>query len=149
MSDHMREQAAVAILAATSSLTTTAANVFRGRVAPFQRTELPGGNVSTLGERIEPRTFPRPRTQERRLQVDWVAHVRKVDGAETQLNQIFKEVETALADPAVVASFGAKAITLLHIEAPIEVQNETPYLAASMNFEVWYITSENAPDTPR
>jgi hypothetical protein len=149
MALHMREQAAVAILTATTSLTTTGANVFRGRVAPFQRDELPAGNVSTLGENINPRTFPRPRMQERRLQVDWVAHVRKANGYEAELNLIFKEVETALSDPTVAASFGAKAISLLHIDAPVEVQNEVVYVQAAMNFEVWYITAENAPDIPR
>ena len=149
MADHMREQAAVAILAATTGLTTTGARVFRGRVTPFQREELPGGNVSTGPERIEPKTFPRPRTQDRYLQVDWIAQVRKIDGYETQVNAIFKEVETALANPAVAASFGAKAITLRHIETPIEVQNEVPYVQAAMNFEVWYMTAENAPDVPR
>jgi hypothetical protein len=149
MADHMREQAAAAILTATTGLTTTGANVFRGRVAPFERTELPAGNVSTLGENVNPRTFPRPRMQERRMQVDWVAHVRKVDGYETQLNTIFKEVEIALSAPAVVAAFGAKAISLLHIDAPVEVQNEVTYVQAAMNFEVWYITAEDAPDVPR
>lgn len=149
MADHMREQAATAIVTATTGLATTGANVFRGRVSSFQRDELPAGNVRTGPERIDPTTFPRPRTQQRRMQVDWVAHLRMVDGYETTLNSIFKEVEIALANPAVAASFGAKAITLLHIEAPIEIQNEMTYVRAAMNFEVWYMAAENAPDVPR
>lgn len=148
MADHMREQAAVAILAATTGLGTTGANVARGRVSLFERDELPAGNVMTGPERIETEGYPRPRVQSRFLQVDWVVHVRKVNGYQTEANQIFKEVEIALANPAVAAACGAKAITLRHIESPIEVQNEVPYLQVAMNFEVWYLAAENAPDVP-
>lgn len=149
MADHMREQAVAAIATATTGLTTTGTNVFRGRASAFQRSELPGGNIRTGAERIEPTTFPRPRTQQRRLQIDWEICVAAADGYQQTTNEIIKEVEIALAAPAVAASFGAKAITLLHIDAPIEIQNEVTYVRTAMNFEVWYVTSENAPDTPR
>jgi len=146
MADHMREQAVAAIVTATTGLTTTGSNVFMGRVSPFQREELPGGNVVDGPERIETEGYPRPRVQQRFLQVDWIIHVRLVDGYRTQRNLIMKEVEVALANPAVAASFGAKAITLRHVETPIEVQNEVAYVQVAMNFEVQYLTFENAPD---
>jgi hypothetical protein len=149
MADHLREQAIEAILAATTGLTTTGANVFRGRVESFQRTELPGGNIRSGAERIDPRSFPRPRIQERRFQVDWIIHVALATGYEEQTNLIIKEVEIALANPAVAAAFGGKAVSLLHIDAPLEVLSEVKYVQTAMNFEVWYMTSENAPDTPR
>lgn len=148
MADHMRERAVTAIATATTGLTTTGTNVFRGRVSPFEEQELPGGNVVDGPERIEPGTYPRPRIQERYLQVDWIIQVRKVDGYGTQRNKIIKEVEIALANPAVAASFGAKAITLRHIETPIEMQNEVTYVQVAMNFEVYYLAAENAPDVP-
>jgi hypothetical protein len=56
MADHVREQIAVAALAAITSLTTTGANVFRDRDTeerPLQSTELPGLVVSDDGEPSE------------------------------------------------------------------------------------------------
>lgn len=146
MAEHMREQVAAAVLAATTGLATTGANVFRGRVRSFTVDELPGGNILTRAERIEPKTLPRPRMQDRHLQVDWVAQVRKIDGYETELNKIVKEVEVALAAPAVVVACGAKTISLRYIGAPVDVQNEVVYAQVTISFEVWYLTSEYTPD---
>lgn len=143
---HMRQQALAAIKTATTGLATTGANVFLARVTPLQRAELPAGVIFSGRETIDPETFPRPRYQERRFQVDWIVHVRETDDFETELNEVMQEVEEALAPAAVAASFGAKAITLRNIDAPQRVQNEVTYVQAAMNFEVFYIVAENAPD---
>ena len=149
MADTMRKQALDAIVTAVTGLTTTGANVFLGRPSPLARTEVPGLVVRSGNERVEPRSFPRPRVQERFFQVDILVHVRETDDFEDALNLIIGEIEVALADPSVVAGFGAKAITLRNIDAPGRVQNEVTYVQAAMNYEVWYFTAENAPDTPR
>jgi len=78
-----------------------------------------------------------------------VVHVRETDDYETDLNTIFLEVETALAAGAVPGSVGAKWIVLRNIDPPQRNQNEVTYVQAAMNFEVWYATAENAPDSPR
>ena len=96
MSDHMRQQILAAVATAVTGLATTGANVFRGRVSDLQRSELPALRIRMGNEVVEPRTFPAPRTQERRLQVDVVACVREADGLDAALNAIFAEVEVAL-----------------------------------------------------
>lgn len=146
MADHIRKQALDAIKTAVTSLTTTGANVFLGRVSMLQRTEVPGLIVRSGGERIEPETFPRPRIQQRYFQVDVLVHVRETDDYEIDLQKCFKEVEVALAAAAVAGSFGAKAITLRNIDAPQRTQNEVTYVQAAMNYEVFYLTAESAPD---
>lgn len=146
---HLRKQALDAFVTALTGLTTTGANVFLGRVSLLQTNEVPGLVIRGGAERIEPRSFPRPRTQERHFQVDVLVHVRETDDYEVTLNDVIEEVEVALAPASVVAGFGAKAISLRNIDAPIRAQNEVTYVQTAMNFEVWYMTSENAPDTPR
>lgn len=145
MTDHVREQAMVAMAAAITGLSTLT-TVSRGRVRPFEADELNGANLRTGNERVDPETFPRPRYQVRALQIDVVIHVAQADGYETTLNAIFKEVEPALAAPAVAAACGAKSISLRNIDAPLAVQGEMTTVQTAMNFEVNYITAENAPD---
>lgn len=149
MADHMRKQALDAITTAVTGLATTGANAFLGRVALLQRSEVPGLVIRGGAERIEPDGFPRPRIQQRAYQVDVLVHVREADDYEDVLNEIIKEVEVALAPASVAGSFGAKAITLRNIDAPLTVQNEVTYVQSAMNFEVFYLTAENAPDVAK
>lgn len=143
---HVRKQALDAFVTALAGLPTTGLNVFLGRVTPLQREEVPGHVVRGGGEAVEAETFPRPRLQQRRYQVDVLVHVRETDDYEEKLNDAIGEVEIALAPPSVASSFGAKTITLRNIDPPIRVQNEVTYVQAAMNYEVFYITAENAPD---
>lgn len=149
MADHMRKQALDAITTAVTGLATTGANVFLGRVSPLEREQVPALVIRGGPERIEPDGLTRPRFQQRFYQVDVLVHVREADDYEEVLNQIIKEVETALASGSVPAGFGAKTITLRFIEAPLKAQNELTYVQSAMNFEVFYVAAENAPDVPK
>lgn len=146
MADHVRKQALDAIVAAMTSLTTTNGNVFLGRVSMLQRTEVPGLIVRSGNERIDVVDLSRPRFQERHFQVDVVVCVRETDDYEVDLQKCFAEVEVALAPGSVAGAFGGKSITLRNIEAPQRMQNEITYVQAAMNYEVFYLTAETAPD---
>lgn len=141
----MRKQALDAIVTALTGLTTTGTKVFLGRVTALARNEVPGLIVRGSLERIETDAM-RPRVQQRNFGVFVLVHVRETDDYEETLNQVFSEVEVALANASVAGGFGAKSITLRGISDPDRVQNEVTYVQAAMDFEVFYVTAEGAPE---
>lgn len=144
MADHVREQILSAIKTAVTGLTTTGSNVFRSRVTPLARTEVPALIIRAGREARLNSTLGAPRQHERSLVVEVVAVVRAASAYDADLNAIFKEVEPVLAMPIVLA--GVNRITLEGIGAPQATQGEEQLAQAAMLYEVVYITQENAPD---
>lgn len=147
MADHVREQIAVAALAAITGLTTTGANVFRDRDTderPLQAAELPGLVVSDDGEPSEIIAVGLGRLLQRRMRFMIAAHVKAASGYSAVLNQILKELEIALAGTSLG---GAKWATLTDVSTrEVAEGGDTPAVRQTFTFEFYYITAHNAPD---
>lgn len=147
MADHVREQIAVAALAAITSLSTTGANVFRDRDTderPLQSAELPGLVVSDDGEPSEIVTLGIGRLLQRRMRFMIAAHVKAASGYSSVLNQILKEIEVAFAGAALG---GAKWATLTDVSNRESSEGgDTPAVRQTFTFEFFYITAHDAPD---
>jgi hypothetical protein len=147
MTTHVRQQILEAIQTAVTSLTTTGANVFLSRTTPLARDQVPALLIHAGPEQLRADTLPTPRKYLRRLQVDIVCAVRATDGVDAALNQIFAEVEVALAMPNAifVGVRGVQTITLDNIDRPKIEQGEQPVAQAALAYAIEYYAAENNP----
>jgi hypothetical protein len=145
MANHVRRQIREGVATALTGLATTGARVFQSRVYPLQTTELPGLLVRTINETSTPITIESPATLDRTLRIAVVAVAKATADVDDVLDQIAKEVETALAFP--VAALGALVKSLALVASEIEiVAAEQPTGQATLTFEAVYFTLDNAPD---
>lgn len=147
MADHVREQIAAAFVTAVTGLTTTGTNVTRDRdteANPLQADELPGLIVDDDGDGAEIISLGVGRYLNRTMRIRVTAHVKAVSGYKTQLNQILKEVEVAIATTTLT---GAKYATLAEVGArEVSEAGDQPTARQAFGFDVFYITAHNAPD---
>jgi len=148
MALHVREQIAVAVKAAITSLTTTGANVFRDRDTaerPLQSGEVPGLLIDDNGEPAETITVDASGLLERAMRLSIEAHVKATSGYSAQLNLILKELEIALAGASLG---GAKYAHLVEVGAREKSEaGDQPTLRQVFVFELLYYTAPGAPDT--
>lgn len=148
MADHVREQIVVAAIAAVTSLTTTAANVFRDRDTeeqPLKDSEVPGLVVEDDGDPAETVTIGIGRLVERRMSIRFIAHVKATTGYSSTLNQILKEIEIALGNAASLG--GAKWANITDVGARESSRaGDKAAVRQAFTFEFFYITAHNAPD---
>ena len=146
MTTHMRQTHIDAAATALAGLTTTGANVFKSRLTPLQASELPALILRAGPERIIRKTLPAATAVfERHLQLDVFVFVAAQDELDAALNAIFLEVEPALA----VTASGIRTITLFNIDRPTFSQGGQDMVFAAMNYEIVYLSEENAPDVAR
>lgn len=150
MAEHLRTQITAAAVAALTGLVTTGANVFASRVYQLQEAELPALLVTAAGELVGAKEigyFPRYYERTMNLQVEAVAQLN--DGLDETLNRMCKEIEVALAMPCATFAGLVKLITLRAIGDPqFSREGAQPIGSVALTFEVFYMTAENAPDTP-
>lgn len=148
MALHVREQIAVAVLAAVTGLTTTGARVYRDRDTeerPLQSSELPGLTFDDDGEPAEIITLGTGRILQRLMRVRIAAHVRSASGYSATLNLILQEVEVALA---AAALGGAKYCALIEVAArDVSEAADITVVRQTFTFELPYYTAHDAPDT--
>lgn len=147
MANHVREQITVAAIAAVTGLATTGARVFRDRDTderPLQSGELPGLVVTDDGEPTEIISIGAGRLLERRMSVTFAAHVKAASGYSTQLNQILKEIEVALATSPLGGAKRANLTTVAGRET--SEAGDKPAVRQAFTFEFSYNTAHNAPD---
>ena len=147
MAAHLRRQVREAIGTALTGLTTTGSRVFQSRVYPLATTDLPGLLIFTASEANTTATLGAPRLMERRLQIQVIALANAVADLDDTLDGICQEVEIALAMPCASLAGLAKSITLTGTEIEMQGTAEKPTGQAVMTFEVFYMATENAPDT--
>ncbi|MGH7605408.1 MAG: hypothetical protein ACRENK_15610 [Gemmatimonadaceae bacterium] len=144
---HVRELMVEAIKTAVTGLPTVGStNVFRDRVSPLQRTELPA-----LVVRFPPATedvavdqFPAPRITDRLCRIQVAGVVATKDGFGSLLNQIGLEVEQALAMP---IAGPWKHLTIRRVDFDLTGTAEQPTGEIAMTYEARYYVAENAPET--
>lgn len=147
MADHVREQIAVAALAAVTGLTTTGARVFRDRDTdenPLKDNEVPGLVVLDGGDPSELVTLGVHGLLERTMTLQFVAHVKASSGYQSELNKILKEIEVVLE---VSPLGGAKWALLTGVsEREQSEAGEKPAVRQTFSFEFFYVTERGVPD---
>lgn len=147
MADHVRTQIRNGFVTLLTGLATTGARVYKARVYPLESADPSGLLVFTHSERVSVESLGAPRLYDRSVRVAVVAIAKATDSVavDDQLDQICKEVEVALAMPSTLDSI-AKSITLVSTQFEIRGGAEVPTGAATMVYDVAYITQETAPD---
>lgn len=145
MADHVRKQLREAVAAAVTGLTTTGARVFQSRVYPIQAAELPGLSVYTESETAEESTVEPDPTVRRVVELRVDGYASAVADLDDVLDQIAKEVETALA-PGV--SVSGQSVELVYTGCQIDQDAEAarPHGLVSLQFTAELFTTSGVPD---
>jgi hypothetical protein len=145
LANHVRRSIREAIATAVTGLPTTGSRVFQSRVYALERTDLPALLVSSVQERVVDQSIGYPRLYERVVTISVTAIAAATADLDDTLDQICKEVETALGTQG-VALGGGKVATLQSTSLYLISETEKPVGQAVMSYDVFYMTAENAPD---
>ncbi|MCU0806309.1 MAG: hypothetical protein MUF79_14660 [Burkholderiales bacterium] len=145
MADHVRRQLREAVATAVTGLTTTGSSVFQSRIWPVQSSELPALLVYTTTETVTTETIENPEGQRREIEVRVDGIAKAAANLDDTLDQIAKEVETALAAAITVAG---KSVRVYYTGCEIEFDAETEAEAGAvqMRFTAELFTAADAPD---
>jgi len=142
MANHVRRQLREAVAAACAGLPTTLANVYQSRVYPLQAIELPALAIYTTGEEVIDQTIGE--LIGRRVQIVIEGKAKAAADLDDTLDQIAKEVETAMAPPVTV---GAQAIVIEYEGCQIEMEeSDRPAGMIAMQFSAVLYTQRSTPD---
>jgi hypothetical protein len=148
MAFHLRRQIRDAIVGALTGLASTGARVFKDRIYPLERSDLPGLLVNMTDERVEAKSLGVPRDLERHARLTVRAIAAGVANVDDTLDQMCAEIEIALAMPC-TALAGLVYDCALQSCAFGFQPGEKPIGQATLTFDIHYRTPENAPDTAR
>lgn len=148
MGDHVRKQIRDRVKTLLTGLTTTTSNCYASRVKPLQDAELPAVLVDTLeaGEIRPGSAFGAGRVLERALPLTISVAVKQTDNYQDTLDQIYKEVEIALAGDNTLGGLAKYVQPSSEPAADLSGEGEKPIATGRMTFEVVYLTALNAPD---
>lgn len=146
MAYHVRRQIREAIATAVTGLAATGARVYQSRVYPVESGSLPCLLVYSNNEASEPATIHPTRLIERTLTVELVAVAKATSDLDDTLDEICKQIETALAMPVAGLATLAKEIHLQETAYELAGTAEKPTGTARLTYAVAYFTAENAPD---
>lgn len=144
MADHVAKQLRDAIVTAVTGLATTGARVFPSRAYPVRDAELPCLLVWTPDESAT-NALLYPNTYERVISIRIEALAKATAAMEDTLDQIRKEVETALAAGVTVGSWTVDA-EYRGVSSDIRGDLEKPAGSAEMSFEARLFTAAASPD---
>ncbi len=150
MADHVRKQIRDRVKTLLTGLTTTTTHAFASRVDPLTDADLPAVLIDTLdpGDIRAGSSFGAGRLLERSLPLTIGAAVKLADGYQDQIDQIYLEVERALAGDNTLNGLCKYVQPSGDPAVELSGEGETPVATGRMNFEVVYITALNAPDQP-
>ena len=144
MADHLHKQIRTALVAALTGLTTTAARVWANRLRPLQDADLPGLRIYLDDEDAEGLTIHSPELYQRRLTVVVEAVAKAASALDDTLDQISKEVETALASGVTV---GGQSLEVFYTGMRFDdEQADKPVGVKRMTFTLTYTAMANTPD---
>tara|TARA_Y100000310_G_scaffold342185_1_gene444186 strand:+ start:7654 stop:8106 length:453 start_codon:yes stop_codon:yes gene_type:complete len=145
---HLREQIREQVVADLTGLTTTGANVFKGRVYPLEASNLPALLIYTDDEEIvlEQRAMGAVRKLFRKVELIVEAQAQGISNAvEDTIDTICKEVEVALASDISLNSLAVDSY--LEKTEKVEDGNGKKYAGfVKMTYAVFYRTDENDPE---
>lgn len=150
MADHVRKRIRASLKTLLTGLTTTSANCFASRLTPLADNELPAVLVDTLeaGEIRAGSIGGSARLLERALPVTVSVAVKESDGYQDKLDQIYKEIEVAIAGDNTLGGLAKYVQPSGEPAVELSGDGEKPIATGRMTFEVLYVTALNAPDTP-
>ena len=148
MADHVREQIRSRIVTNVTGLGTTGSRVFESRIYPLESSELPGLLVYTLSESSEPIRIGPNRLIQRNLNLVVQAYCEQNSDFDGTIDDICKEVETALASDRTVNGL-AKDLFITSTEISFSSEGAKAIGYATMLFEVDYYTDAQSPDVPK
>ena len=148
MADHVREQIRSRIVTNCTGLSTTGSRVFESRIYPLESSELPGLLVYTLSESSEPIRIGPNRLIQRNLNLVVQAYCEQNSDFDGTIDDICKEVETALASDRTVNGL-AKDLFITSTEISFSSEGAKAIGYATMLFEVDYYTDAQSPDVPK
>lgn len=144
MANHLHKQIRDAVETKCTSLTTTGSRVYANRLQPMAEANLPGLRIYTDEESVAIATIHAPSMQERTLTIVVEGCAKAASGLDDTLDQIAKEVETALAGGITVGSatlypdYTGMSYSDEQLDKPIGVKR--------MTFSLLYTAMSNAPD---
>ena len=148
MADHVREQIRSRIVTNCTGLGTTGSRVFESRIYPLESSELPGLLVYTLSESSEPIRIGPNRLIQRNLNLVVQAYCEQNSDFDGTIDDICKEVETALASDRTVNGL-AKDLFITSTEISFSNEGAKAIGYATLLFEVDYYTDAQSPDVPK
>lgn len=145
MANHVRQQLREAVATACTGLVTTGTRVFQNRVRPLAAADLPGLVITTPGDAATVASVHNPPLLERVTQVVVAGYAAATADVDDTLDQIAKEVETALAAGVVL---GSKTVDLVYTGGEIDFDGEAdkPRGRIELRFTATLFTAANAPD---
>lgn len=152
MAAHVRKQIRDYVRALLAAAGTDAgSNVFAARVHTLQSGELPAILVdTTAGGEIRAGSLGGvDRYVERALILTIGVAVKSVSGYQDTLDEIYKDIETALAADNGLGGLCKYVQPTAEPEVSLDAESDRPVARAEMPFEVFYVTALNAPDQPR
>ena len=148
MADHVREQIRSRIVTNVTGLGTTGSRVFESRIYPLESSALPGLLVYTLSESSEPIRIGPNRLIQRNLNLVVQAYCEQNSDFDGTIDDICKEVETALASDRTVNGL-AKDCFITSTEISFSSEGAKAIGYATLLFEVDYYTDAQSPDVPK
>lgn len=145
MAAHLHTQIRAALATKLTGLATTASRVYANRLYPMDAASLPGLRIYADSEEAETLTVHAPPLLERRLSVVVEACAKAASGLDDSLDQISKEVETALAAGITV---GSRTLNPIYSGMSYEDDlGDVPVGVKRMTFSILFEAAANAPDT--
>lgn len=141
MADHLHKQIRGALVTKLTGLTTTGARVYANRLLPLPDALSPTLNI-TLDE--EDAEVGIQNIVDRRLGLVVEAYAKATAALDDTLDQVAKEVETALAGGITV---GSRTLDVFYVGMSFEdAQSDKPVGVRRMRFSIPYTAMSNAPD---
>ena len=147
MADHVRQQIREQVATTVTGLTTTGSNVFQSRVYPLSDSNMPALLVYSTSEDSEPDIMGPSLVTNRELSVVVEGYVKATTDFDDVIDDICKEVETALGADRTLNSL-AKFAYLSGTEISYNGEGEQPIGVVSLTYLVQYRTAVNSPDVP-
>ena len=144
MADHLHKQIRDAVKTALTGLSTTGSRVFANRLQPLQDANLPALRIFADEERAEAMTIHAPQMLGRELTLVVEACAKATTALDDTLDQISKEVETALAAG---ITLGGQNLQITYTGMSFDdEQLDKPIGVKRMSFTTPYTAMSNAPD---
>ena len=145
MANHLRRQIRERAATTLTGLATTGSNVFQSRIYPLATAALPGLAIYTNAESGSVVAMGATRTIHRDLELIVEGYAAVSSDIEDTLDQIGKEIETALAGDIGLNNL-ARDSYLTSVEATFSGDGEKPAGLIRHIYTVIYRNAENAPD---
>lgn len=144
MANHLHKQIRDAVKADLTGLATTATRVYANRLYPLADADLPGLRIYLDEEQAETLSIHAP-MHDRRLSLVVEACAKAASGLDDTLDQISKEVETALANGITVA--GRVIVPDYTGMTYSDEIADKPVGVKRMIFSIQFFAAQAAPDT--